>query len=57
MVNLPFLMNVSYLLRDGFVVVAVEQNRGKKKRLALILVVVVVTPTCFLFSREERKKF
>jgi hypothetical protein len=25
--------NVSYLLRDGFVVVAVEQNRGKKKDL------------------------
>jgi hypothetical protein len=55
MVNLPFLRNVSYLLRDEFVVVAVEPKRGKKKRFALILVV-VVAPTCFLFSREERKK-
>jgi hypothetical protein len=34
MVNLPFLMNVSYLLRDGLVVgVVVEQKRGKKKDL------------------------
>lgn len=48
-------MNVSYLLRDGFVVVAVEQNRGKKKRLALILVVVVDTHLLLVLKRREKE--
>jgi hypothetical protein len=49
-------MNVSYLLRDGLVVgVVVEQKRGKKKKTCIDSLL-LVTPTCFLFSREERKK-